>query len=1459
MDFICLTRSHKQNKILSRKEIDGKTSKQIIELCKENENSSDENSYLYYTSPQFSEWIPNDKQPLALYPNLCLNKRPANYEHPHHYLSVHNDNSFFYLFVNIKASNYAVVPPFKVKFDYKNYKTGKDIFDHIDSSFDLEHTNGSTTSFSLSDSAETIFQKAHSQNIEFHCTFTDKAIKLMDHRSRILVEIRSTEKTYIADLITINQYWEPKLQSTNFLTNNESEQIFRDIPGILNCHTMFFQSLEERKTIYASQVCDVFLSFSEFFKVSMPFITKYDSTMKIISKKLSHKNDPKILLHETTKRNLASYLITPIQRMPRYMLFLRELIKTTPNSHPDHHYLHCSLEKIQAITSKLDEATQKAEEKNQIWLIQQKITKQYNLLEASRKLKITANVTCSKEPCHFYLFSDIVLLTRIDRKGETVIYHSKIIDFNYYPAVTLLSFYLKKRLKVVLFENANDFNLFVSTLECIRTSEYEKNGDLLPTFLWTNSSFVKPLPRLTDIAGIVLHDQYIFYGDSTLVVANLENHQVKFIESPISKRTGFSLVGLNDKLYIFGGHGHGNEYFNDTWQYDILSEQWTKLVIFNSPSPRCEHSAIAYNNKIYLFGGRYKKKYYNNLYVLDLEKDVYEEILINELPQPRSLHSAVLYKDQMIIYGGKSNKAVLNDIYSLDLKKHQWKALYVNISLIPFRYGHRSVMIDDMIITLGGTENGETCAKPLIIKCNNDYQVLQYESRGNYPHVLNCFGLCQEINTNMLVVYIENAIFVVQLPSGIEEELARIQKEAAQSIKFEFGNLPAQTRKGITYEDIISKAKNRKTIHLYGGVAKPNQEWLRKVCNLKVEFTPEQLEKIEGAVAFVPQTGDESMLDNSSNDIYCCAEEKEENANHFVSERSFVAEPSPQDKTIANNRNILPVANTMKSLAPQSTQNPTQSLTTVQTPTKSLTPNPVPKSQKPEAESPLQTASTASIKTDGQASKKPITQQTTKSPSGSFSSNNISSTDNSPNKTINQSNTSSPSTTNSISKPSTSISSKAAIFQSAQTVKNEPPSNSQNSISPSSSQKPLLPPKPVLKESPSTTIPRPSPISSKGKLPANNVATSQPQKSYQQAIINTQNKATPQKEQQTMQTINSSSSSVRSQSTRPVASNQTQRAQTNIQNLKTQNQTHVTNSIHPNQQQTTKQTQPNTKLIPQNTKSIPPNTKSIQQTAKHEQQNQNKPDQNKSKNCQTANNKASPLNTQAPMNKNIQTKQGNTPYSQISRSLGFDPFEMTTKTVNMKSSKQSGNAALNKAQPTSQSSSQVKNPPPRQSPNQKKYSNLKKAQDLAFSFIPGFGQRIAPNPTQTQTTQQKAQPTNATSSQRQTNIFSNSQSKSKFSATQPSSTTTNKFSQSNEQKWSQMAQQSRLKQKLDTPPPKWEDQPHGTIHQPMTHYSPMKTRHQAQHRNDVTSNNSRLGQNNQESPRRTLNRTQINK
>ncbi|OHS98497.1 hypothetical protein TRFO_35066 [Tritrichomonas foetus] len=762
MEFVAIIDAGRPNNIVvNKKEIEGKSCAEIIQ------HLGSDGMKLYINTPFFSESLPMDSHPLDACPNIILKERPDKYNKPPFYLSIHKTDDYFSLFVDPKPINFDKLPVFRTDFNFNHHRNGKEMLEQISSIFDIENLDLQTNSFSDEESNEEIFSKFRTKYIEISMTLTDKAIKKIKHRGKIIEEIISTEESYLGDLTELSTYWYGKFKRSNAFNESELNFIFKDVPGIQNCHTLLYTKLKERGTNYESVIGDVFIDMSSFFKVSLNFISNYGNMISLVNKKTEIRGNARLLEHEHDGNEFTSYLITPVQRMPRYKLFIRELIKSTPRSHPDYDFLPIAESLIDTVTQEMDAATKKAEQLAVIYKIQNKISKSYNLFDvANRTLVMVMDVIVSKSNCHFYLFNDLVMLTNIDKRGETVLLVSKIVDFKYFPAVSLLSFYRhKKGLKAVLFQSVDNFNKFVLALEEKR-STFLKN--VLSSFLWSSPTIIKPLPKLNDIHGVCLNDNFYFFGESKLVSLNFKVTTVSITDATFQKYIGCSVTGFGEKIFIFGGHIPG-EYTNNLWQYDVLSENWTLVNIQHKPEARCEHTAVKIDHSIVIFGGRKKKKYFNDICIFYPKKKKWKILSVHGAPPPRSMHSAVAKDKKMYIYGGKNGPYVYNDIHIFDYETKTWKTLYVNLSIIPKRFGHRSVLIENLFISIGGTFGPpEAVVPPMVMKIEKDYPVITYESNGNDPFPLLRFGLCFS-QKQSLVAYVQHSIFRIQLPSDLEK------------------------------------------------------------------------------------------------------------------------------------------------------------------------------------------------------------------------------------------------------------------------------------------------------------------------------------------------------------------------------------------------------------------------------------------------------------------------------------------------------------------------------------------------------------------------------------------------------------------------------------------------------------------------------------------------------------------
>ncbi|ELP84918.1 rhogef domain containing protein, partial [Entamoeba invadens IP1] len=113
--------------------------------------------------------------------------------------------------------------------------------------------------------------------------------------------------------------------------------------------------------------------------------------------------------------NLRAYLITPVQRLPRYKLLLEDLINHTPEDHLDLKRLKKALEKVKEINVNINKSVDVT-------------SRQVKLVELAKKLKIVDLVQADryyvrddemifisnrgKEKRHFFLFNDRLVVTK---------------------------------------------------------------------------------------------------------------------------------------------------------------------------------------------------------------------------------------------------------------------------------------------------------------------------------------------------------------------------------------------------------------------------------------------------------------------------------------------------------------------------------------------------------------------------------------------------------------------------------------------------------------------------------------------------------------------------------------------------------------------------------------------------------------------------------------------------------------------------------------------------------------------------------------------------------------------------------------------------------------------------------------------------------------------------------------
>ncbi|EGC35087.1 hypothetical protein DICPUDRAFT_152605 [Dictyostelium purpureum] len=181
------------------------------------------------------------------------------------------------------------------------------------------------------------------------------------------------------------------------LSQEEVKIVFSQIEVILLYNSMLLEKLSSRiyndSWSYHQRIGDIFLEMIHFLKVPYRhYITNFTQCLKVLE--AASKRPSYVLfiqecksLTEVARRDLQSFVSMPIQRIPRYVLLLRELIKFTHKSDPDYHNIQQALHSMETIADIINKQMREEEISREMIAINDKLTpKIKNLIEPHRRL-----------------------------------------------------------------------------------------------------------------------------------------------------------------------------------------------------------------------------------------------------------------------------------------------------------------------------------------------------------------------------------------------------------------------------------------------------------------------------------------------------------------------------------------------------------------------------------------------------------------------------------------------------------------------------------------------------------------------------------------------------------------------------------------------------------------------------------------------------------------------------------------------------------------------------------------------------------------------------------------------------------------------------------------------------------------------------------------------------------------
>mmetsp|Transcript_9225 Transcript_9225/g.13959 ORF Transcript_9225/g.13959 Transcript_9225/m.13959 type:complete len:330 (-) Transcript_9225:18-1007(-) len=214
--------------------------------------------------------------------------------------------------------------------------------------------------------------------------------------------------------------------------------IFSNVEDVIPIHQKFLETLEGRfneaqknskHTLHEVPVGDIFTRFTHYFKLYSLYtenqpnqLAKLDEVQKRVKSfdrylQVCHSDERcKGLL-------LNSFLIKPVQRLCKYPLLLRELIKNTPEAHEDYQPLIDAQEKVASVVSFVNEAKRIAEGQAKMREIEAEVgiaglAQPDRFFHREGQLNLYRGKGKSLQPRYLFLFNDLILLMRLKSVDE---------------------------------------------------------------------------------------------------------------------------------------------------------------------------------------------------------------------------------------------------------------------------------------------------------------------------------------------------------------------------------------------------------------------------------------------------------------------------------------------------------------------------------------------------------------------------------------------------------------------------------------------------------------------------------------------------------------------------------------------------------------------------------------------------------------------------------------------------------------------------------------------------------------------------------------------------------------------------------------------------------------------------------------------------------------------------------
>ncbi|XP_022910854.2 rho guanine nucleotide exchange factor 39 [Onthophagus taurus] len=242
------------------------------------------------------------------------------------------------------------------------------------------------------------------------------------YKKKAINEVLASEKAYIKQLELIFNFFEKPIREKGLLSRTNFELIFGGLNSIYKLNKELMQMLELNKL----DVGSAFLKIAPFFKLYSTYAYEFKDILEVIEKSEENNYEFYKFIENQESRpevqsKLSALLITPIQRVPRYCLLLKQILDHSKPNEDDYDDIKQSLKEVEKSAKHIDTLVEQKENSIRLVEIQTALIDHKPiiikpgrfLIHEGPVLKIVASSVC---PIYLILLNDIILFCKTKKK-----------------------------------------------------------------------------------------------------------------------------------------------------------------------------------------------------------------------------------------------------------------------------------------------------------------------------------------------------------------------------------------------------------------------------------------------------------------------------------------------------------------------------------------------------------------------------------------------------------------------------------------------------------------------------------------------------------------------------------------------------------------------------------------------------------------------------------------------------------------------------------------------------------------------------------------------------------------------------------------------------------------------------------------------------------------------------------